>query len=163
MSETARNYGQEVDVTLSGDSLQGWKEWLATQEKHEWLLTWAMSANKAAVTITLPLWMVARLISLPLSLLSLLTAGLLFWPFHWLLIRPGTFLVLLTSDMWAAMPVLRPLLLVLGPFLAVIGMVVVSLIPDGNPDHQGARLILCELWPLSRRRLEWIAEHGIGR
>ena len=152
-----------VDFTLYGDSLQAWKEWLASQEEQEWLLSWGIRANRAAVMVSVPLWILARLIGVPLALLSLITMGLVFWPFHWLLIRPLTFLVTATSEVWAALPAVRPLLIILGPMLAVIGMVVISLIPDGNPDHQSARLVLCELWPLTSRRLQWIAQRGNGK
>ena len=47
-----------------------------------------------------------------------------------------------------------------GPLITTLSMVVVSLIPDMNPDHKSARQILYELWPLSQTRLDWIAEHG---
>lgn len=154
---------QGVDVTLYGESLQAWREWLAAQEKDEWLLTWAVRANKAALIISLPLWGLAALISVPLTLLAMLTVGLVFWPFHWLVIRPLTLLVLWTSDLWMAVPVVRPGLLLIGPPLAALSLVALHLIPDGNVDIKHARQVLAELWPLSRWRLHWIAEHGTGR
>ena len=155
--------GQEVDVTLYGQSLGTWREWIATLERQEWLLGWAIRANRAAVMISLPLWMIAAVLSVPLTVLAILTGGLLFWPFHWLMIRPLTFLVVWTSDLWTAIPVLRPALLLIGPPLAALGLIALHLIPDGNVDIKHARQVLCELWPLSRRRLSWIAEYGTGR
>ena len=161
--QPASSPATEVDFSLYGDNLQAWRDWLASQEEHEWLLTWAIRANKAGIALSLPLWMLATLLSVPLSLLSMLTGGLLFWPFHWLLVRPLSFLVVGTSAVWPAVPPLRPLLLLTGPLLTSVSMVIISLIPDGNPDHQQARRILCELWPLSSRRLQWIAARGTGR
>ncbi len=149
-----------VDYTLYRENLTAWREWLASQEKQVWLLTWAIRVNRAAITVSMPLWLLATVISLPLRLVSLLTGGLVFWPFHWLLIRPLTFLVLSASTLWWATPLLRPMFLLVGPLIMTTSMVVISLIPDGNPDHQSARHILCELWPLSQPRVDWIAEHG---
>lgn len=149
-----------VDYSLYRENLKAWREWLALQEEQVWLLAWTIRVNRAAITVSIPLWLLATVISLPLRIVSLLTGGLPFWPFHWLLVRPLTFLVLATSALWWAIRPLRPALLLLGPLITIMGMVVISLIPDGNPDHQSARHILCELWPLSQPRLDWIAEHG---
>jgi hypothetical protein len=155
--------GQEVDVTLYGESLRAWGQWVAGLEREERLLRWATRANRAAVMISLPLWMIAAVLSIPLTLPAILTGGLLFWPLHWLVIRPLTFLVVWTSDLWTAIPVLRPALLFIGPPLAALGLIALHLIPDGNVDIKHARQVLCELWPLSYRRLRWIAEYGTGR
>lgn len=149
-----------VDFSLRGDSLAKWNDWLAMKKETEWLLTAGMTANKVAATVSLPLWMLATVIRVPLSLLSIITGGLMFWPFHTLLVRPLVFLVVTTSRLWAAVPAVRPILLLLCPLLTVVSMTVISLIPDGNPDHLSARMVLTELWPLSSRRLEWIAERS---
>lgn len=149
-----------VDYTLRGESLEDWDTWLAGRRDTEWLLTAGMAVNKGAIVVSVPLWMLATIIRLPLSVLSLVTGGLLFWPLHWLIVRPLTFLVVASSRLWAAVPFSRPVLYIAGPLITVTGMTLISLIPDGNPDHLKARLILCELWPLSSRRLEWIAGRG---
>ena len=152
-----------LDVSLYGESLQAWREWVAALRQKEWLLRWAMWANKAAVVISLPFWMIAAVISIPLTFVSFLAFGHLFLPFHWLLVRPLTALVLWTSHLWALVPAVRPVFLVLGPFIVALAMIVISLIPDMNSDFRDARRFLCELWPLSQRRLQWVAEHGTGR
>ena len=149
-----------VDYSLYRENLQAWRDWLALQEKQVWLLTWAIRANRAAITVSMPLWPLATVISVPLGFVAILTGGLVFWPFHWFLIRPLTFLVLSTSRLWWTIRPLRPALLLEGPLITTVSMVVVSLIPDMNPDHKDARQILYELWPLSQPRLDWIAEHG---
>ncbi len=149
-----------VDYSLYRENLQAWGDWLALQEKQVWLLTWAIRANRAAFTVSMPLWLLATVISLPLGFVAIVTGGLVFWPFHWLLIRPLTFLVLSTSRLWWAIRPLRPALLLEGPLITAVSMVVVSLIPDMNPDHKSARQLLYELWPLSQPRIDWIAEHG---
>jgi hypothetical protein len=154
-----------VDVTLYGASLDLWREYITSRQAEEWLLRWAIRFTKAAVTISLPLWMAATLIRVLLNFLVILTLGLfglVLLPVHWLLIRPLTWAVLASADLWENRPVTRPLLLVLGPLVAAITMVIVSLTPDANVDFLRARLILCELWPLSNRRLRWIHEHGNG-
>lgn len=148
-----------VDFSLRGDDLDAWEQWLASEKQQEWLLTWGIRVNKVAVRASLPLWMLATILRIPLSFVSLFTGGLIFWPLHRLLVRPLTFAVVVSSEVWTKMPAVRPLLLLLCPLQTTVGMTVISLIPDGNPDHLSARLILCELWPLTYRRLQWIAEH----
>jgi hypothetical protein len=155
--------GQTVDVGLYGESLQAWKEWVASLQGSERLLAWAMRLNRAAVTISLPFWLVAHLISIPLTFISMLAFGHLFLPFHWLVVRPLTSLVLWTSEVWTAAPAARPVLLLMGPLIVVLAMIMISLIPDMNVDIRDSRRFLCELWPLSQRRLRWIAERGSGQ
>jgi hypothetical protein len=155
--------GQEVDVGLYGESLQAWKERVASLRGSEWLLGWALRFNRAAVIISLPLWLVAHLISIPLTFISFLAFGHLFLPFHWLVVRPLASLVLWTSKVWTIAPAARPVLLLIGPPIVALAMIMISLIPDMNVDIRDSRRFLCELWPLSHRRLQWIAERGSGR
>ena len=155
--------GQEVDVGLYGESLQAWKERVASLRGSEWLLGWALRLNRAAVIISLPLWLVAHLISIPLTFISFLAFGHLFLPFHWLVVRPLASLVLWTSKVWTIAPAARPVLLLIGPPIVALAMIMISLIPDMNVDIRDSRRFLCELWPLSHRRLQWIAERGSGR
>jgi hypothetical protein len=155
--------GQTVDVSLSGESLQAWEECVASLRGTEWLLGWALRLNRAAVIISLPLWLIAQLISIPLTFISIVAFGHLFLPFHWLVVRPLTSLVLWTSDLWMVAPAARPLLLLIGPPIVALGMIMISLTPDMNVDIRDSRRFLCELWPLSHRRLQWIAQRGTGR
>jgi len=152
-----------VDVGLYGESLQAWEEWVASLRDGEWLLGWALRLNRAAVIISLPLWLIAQLISVSLTFISILAFGHLFLPFHWLVVRPLTSLVLWTSKLWTLAPAARPVLLLIGPPIVALAMIMISLIPDMNADIRDSRRFLCELWPLSHRRLQWIAERGSGR
>jgi len=152
--------GQSVDVTLHGDSLEAWEAWVASLRGSEWLLAWAMRLNRVAVIISLPFWLIAQLISIPLTLISMAAFGHLFLPLHWLVVRPLTYLVVRSSEMWTATPAARPVLLLMGPLLVAVAMVLISLIPDMNTDIRDSRRFLCELWPLSQRRLRWIAERA---
>jgi hypothetical protein len=154
--------GRRFDVSLYGDNLQAWQVWVASLQDSEWLLRWAMRINKAAILGSLPLWMVATLISIPLTFISMLAFGHLFLPFHWLIVRPLTFLVVWTSQLWTAAPVARPLLLLVGPLIVAVALVMIRLIPDMNVDFRESRHRMCDLWPLSSRRLQWIAERGTG-
>lgn len=160
---TQSSTSQAVDVSLYAESLASWNEWVASLQRDEWLLGWAMRLNRAALVASLPFWLIAQLISIPLTFISMLAFGHLFLPFHWMLVRPLTSLVLWTSDLWTEVPAARPVLLLVGPLLVALGMVIISLIPDMNVDIRDSRRFLCELWPLSRRRLQWIAERGNGR
>ena len=152
-----------VDVSLYGESLQAWKDWVASLEDNEFLLRWAIRATKAAVLVSLPFWLIAQLISIPLTFISMIAFGHLFLPFHWLFVRPLTSFVVATSQLWTLAPATRPVLLLIGPLIVALAMVVISLVPDMNVDIRDARRSLCELWPLSQRRLQWIAERGTGR
>ena len=162
MPERARRPDGTFDPTLRGSSLEGWQEWLESEKAREWGLKSALALNGAAVKVFMPLWMLATLLRVPLSLLSIVTVGLLFWPFHWLIVRPITAGAVVSSALWANVPLLRPVLLLVNPIASATAMTLVSLIPDGNPDHLTGRLILFELWPLTERRLTWIAAHGHG-
>jgi len=121
-----------------------------------------MRLNRAAIIISLPLWSIAALISIPLTFISILAFGHLFLPFHWLVVRPLTSLVLWTSQLWTVAPTARPVLLLIGPPVVALAVIMISLIPDMNVDIRDSRRLLCELWPLSHRRLQWIADRGTG-
>jgi hypothetical protein len=154
---------QTLDVSLYGESLRAWEEWVASLQGGEWLLAWAMRLNRAAIIISLPLWLTAQLISIPLTFISMLAFGHLFLPFHWLAVRPLTCLVLWTSELCRVAPAARPVLLLIGPPIVALAMIMISLIPDMNVDIRNSRRFLCELWPLSQRRLQWIADLGTGQ
>ena len=69
--------------------------------------------------------------------------------------------LLWTSDLWTKAAPARPFLLVMASPGIGITMAMISLIPD-EPDARRAKHVLCELWPLSQRRIRWIADHGTG-
>ena len=127
----------EMDISLYGDSLKQWNEWISSLQQQEWLIRWAMRANKVAITVSMPVWMIARVIGIPLMVLS-------------------------SCNTWTRVPASRPILLLFVPIVVILSMILISLIPY-EPDIRDTKHILCELWPLSQRRLEWIAAHGTGK
>ena len=149
------------DVSLYGDSLKEWRQWVESLERQEWLTRWAIRANKGIVAISMPFWMASRIIGIPLMFIDVVT---LFWlgaP-----LRSGSsamlHLVLWSSDLWIQTPALRPALLLIQPLLITTTMVLISVAPE-EPDIRDTKYILSQLWPLSRSRLRWIAEHGSGK
>lgn len=152
----------EFDITLYSESLKAWREWLESAKQEEWLLRWGMLANRVAVIGSLPLWMLATILSIPLTLVYFLTFGLPFLLLNTLVLNPLIALVGLTSRLWEAMPPVRPVLLIVGPFIVVLAMIFVSLLP-AETDRREAERVYFELWPLSQRRMRWIAMHGTGK
>ncbi len=151
----------EMDISLYGDSLKQWNEWVSSLKQQEWLLSWAISMNKAAVYVSMPLWMVARLVGIPLQFIDLITFRLFTAPLR-ILLWPILGLVLSSSNIWRRSPATRVFLLPFVPILIMLAMTLVSLIPY-EPDIRDTKYILCQLWPLSQRRLEWIDIHGTGK
>ena len=158
----ALSYRRGMELVLYDESLFAWRESVEALEQSEGLLSWALRVIRATVKLSTPFWMIATLISVGLSPLLQPTRGLAFLPLHWLVLTPLLGIVLLTSDLWTRMPPARPLLLFVGCFSVASAMVMISLIPD-DPGVRRAKHILCELWPFSQRRLQWIAEHGTGK
>ena len=149
------------DVSLYGESLKAWREWVKTLESNERLTYFAIRANKIYITVSMPLWLIAQLIRLPLMLLDTLTMFLLGGPFRYLSLIFTT-LGLASSGLWTKKGIARPLLLILQPILTPISMFLISLTPE-EPDMHDTKSILCELWPLSQPRLNWLKERGSGR
>ena len=134
--------------------MAAWRENVATLEKTEPLLRLGILANKAAIAISHPFVVVALLAGKPLRLLggsAHYLTRLVLVPFF------GT--VLFSSSLWVVAPITRPVLLVVGPLFVALTMVLVALLPD-EQDIRDDKSALCELWPLSRRRLQWLREHG---
>lgn len=149
------------DITLYGDSLKEWRSWEAELQQQEWLTGWARLANKIVVAISLPFVIVARIIGIPLMLIDLLTFRLLTAPLRLILTLIFN-LVLWSSGLWTRTPSSRPVLIIIQPLLIASTMVLIALTPQES-DIRDTQNILCELWPLSRRRLDWIAERGSGK
>ena len=145
-------------LSLSGDNLAAWRDHIAAMQETEWLLSLAIVANKTAVVISAPFWLVARLVGIPLLLLGVMTGGAIHYPFR-LMLWPAFGTVLWTSGLWGAVLFARPVLLVVGPLSVAVTMVLASLFPE-EPDIRDTKTNLCELWPLSRRRLAWVREYG---
>ena len=154
-------YRSGMGLILYDESLQAWRESVEASQRSEWLLGWALRVTRATVSLSKPLWMIATGISAVLAPLHQWTGGRAFRPFQWLALSPLIAALLLTSDLWTKAAPARPLLLVLAPPGIAVTMAMISLIPD-EPDARRAKHVLCELWPLSLRRIRWIAVHGTG-
>ena len=151
-------HGNQIDISLRGDNIEAWRQYIAVLKESEWLLSYGLVANNAAVLFTTPIWMSARVIGIPFQLLGVITMGAIHYLFQMALI-PFWVLVLWTSTLWSSAPFARPFLLVIGPVNSALTMILVSLFPE-QPSVRDSRIMLCELWPLSQRRLEWIKERG---
>ncbi len=151
----------EMDISLYGDSLKQWNEWISSLQQQEWLIRWAMRANKVAITVSMPVWMIARVIGIPLMFIDIITWRLFTAPLR-IVLWPIMALVLSSCNTWTRVPASRPILLLFVPIVVILSMILISLIPY-EPDIRDTKHILCELWPLSQRRLEWIAAHGTGK
>lgn len=150
-----------MDITLYGDSLKAWKEWAVSLEKKEPLLGLAIIVTKVSASGSMPLWLIAVIIGLPLTFLDILTLHLFCAPLR-VLIAPLIAWVRTSSDFWARSPVARPFLILPMPIVIVLSMILIHLIPQ-EPDIKQTKDVLVELWPLTERRLEWIATHGNGK
>jgi len=151
----------EMDIYLYGDSLKKWREWVSSRKQKESLLSFALNVNKATIKVSMPLWIVARVFGALFMFLELITFGVLSAPLR-ILLWPIFALVIGSCSVWVKVPVTRPLLLLLIPISVIIAMILISLIPY-EPDIRQTNYILCELWPLSKRRLEWIETYGNGK
>jgi len=178
------------DISLYGDSLKEWKEWVSSLRQQEWLLRWAMRVNKAVVIVSIPAVCIARVIGIPLQFLDLIAIALrpgilqyvmkvrrsppkaeamaLLFFIPWftaplrILLWPLLGLVLRSCNIWTRVPATRLILLVFVPIAVILSMILISLIPY-EPDIREKKYRLCELWPLSQRRLGWIATYGTGK
>jgi hypothetical protein len=150
-----------MDITLYGDSLKGLKEWVSSLKREERLLGMATVVTKVSVYGSMPLWVIALLIGLPFMFLDLLTFRLLSAPLR-LLLAPLLGWVHSSSEIWAKTPLARPFLILPMPIVIALAMILVYLIPH-EPDIRQTKNVLVELWPLTERRLQWIATHGNGK
>jgi hypothetical protein len=151
----------EMDITLYGDSLKEWKEWVSSLKQQERLLPLAILLNKVFVYGSMPLWVIALLIGIPFMFLHILTLRLLSAPLRALLLLLLA-LVRSSSEIWAKSPVARPFLILSMPIIVALAMILIYLIPHES-DVRQTKNVLCELWPLSERRLQWIATRGNGK
>lgn len=151
----------EMDISLYGDSLKQWNEWVSSLQQQEWLLRWTIRVNKAIIYVSMPVWMVARFVGILIQFIDLITFRLFTVPLRillWLILG----FILSSCNIWTRAPAARPVLLMFVPMAVALAMVLISLISD-EPDIRDTKYILCQLWPLSQRRLEWIAAHGTGK
>ncbi len=180
----------EMDISLYRDSLRQWKERVSSLRQQEWLLPSAMRVNKAAIVVSMPACAIARIIGIPLQFLDLIVVVLrmrifqysvkvrksppkaeaiaLLFLIPWvtaplrILLWPLMCLVLDSCNVWVRVPATRPILLLFMPVVVILAMILISLIPY-EPDIREVKYRLCELWPLSQRRLNWIDTYGSGK
>ncbi len=150
--------GNVVDISLNGESLKRWNEWVLALKKQEWLLSWAINVNRAIKYIAIPIWMAARIIGIPLTFIDMISLRLITIPFRAILVQTQNF-VIRTSIIWERMPMTRPALIIIYPIVFVIYSTLASLIPY-EPDVRNTKYLLAELWPLSSRRIGWIEKRG---
>ncbi len=157
MSEFQRD--RRLAVSLEGNDLERWDVHVAELRERDLLLRISIKLNDAAVLIATPGVPVFRMAGLPLQLLGKITLGAVNVFFRLLLI-PFFAVVLSTSTFWDAAPRTTILLILIMPVFVIVSLWLLALFPE-NPDIRDAKTSLCKLWPLSRRRLEWIRTHRI--
>ena len=150
-----------LDYSLCEDSLAQWREWTGSLQQRELSLRVAIRVNKTVVAVSMPLWMLARIVGIPLMFIDMLTLRFFTLPLRVALI-PLYGTVLRSSAAWDHAGVMKLALLIVGPSAVGLSMILISLIPQ-EPDIRDAKYIMCELWPLSHHRLQWIEEHGSGK
>jgi len=106
-----------------------------------------------------PLPYLFKALGVPLRLLTYSTSGMVHIFFR-ILLTPVFGVVLLTSSIWATTPQARPLLLIFGPPFVILSLWLLPLFPE-QAEIREAKISLCKVWPLSRRRLEWIKTHRV--
>ena len=148
------------DITLYGDNLQDWRDWIVTLENDEPLLRWAIRLRQNAIMLSMPFYLLGRIVGIPMTFITNLTFGIAAIPFK-LLESLAMTVVMGTSRHWPQSSSSRPLLLLIGPPAAATAMLIGS-IPPAEPDVRETKEVLYQLWPLGQRRLEWIAERGNG-
>jgi len=146
-------------VSLEGEDLETWRVHVSTLVGTERLLKAAIKTNDAAVAVATPLTYLFKALGVPLRLLTYSTSGIAHLFFR-VLLTPIFGVVLLTSSIWATTPQVRPLLLIIGPPFVIISLWLLHLFPEQS-GIRDAKISLCKVWPLSRRRLEWIKTHRV--
>lgn len=145
-------------VSLSGDDLTTWQVHVTGLREQDTFLNLTMKFTEACVAATSPIAHVFRLLGTPLRLLGYGAPGMLHVLFR-LLLTPFFGTVLFTASIWTNVKQLRPLLIILGPFFVMLTLWLLAFFPE-ETEVRDAKSSLCKVWPLSRRRLEWIRTHN---
>ncbi|MBC8280364.1 MAG: hypothetical protein H8E48_06220 [Chloroflexi bacterium] len=141
-------------VSSSGDDLSTWQVHVTGLRDQDTFLNLAMKLTEACVAVASPLVRVFHLLGTPLRLLGYGAPGMLHVFFR-LLLAPFFGTVLFTSSIWTNARALRPLLIILGPIFVMLTLWLLAFFPEES-EVKEAKSSLCKVWPLSRRRLEWI-------
>ena len=146
-------------VSLEGEDLDAWNVHVTDLRERESLLSAAIKTNDVFVAIATPLTYLFKALGIPLRLLTYSTSGMIHILFR-LLLTPFFGVVLATSSIWATTPAARPLLIIVGPPFVMLTLWLLPLFPERS-EIRDAKISLCKVWPLSRRRLEWIKTHRV--
>jgi len=157
--ETDAEQNRRLAVSLEGEDLETWLVHVETLEETEGFLSAAIKTNDSAVAIATPVSYLFKALAAPLWLLTYSTSGIVHLFFR-ILLTPIFGVVLLTSSIWTNSPKARLLLMVVGPLFVVISLWLLYLFPE-KAEIRDAKISLCKVWPLSRRRLEWIKTHQV--
>ena len=141
-------------VSLSCDDLSTWQVHVAGLRGQDTFLNLAMKFTETCVSVVSPLARIFLLIGAPLRLLGYGAPGMLHIFFR-LLLSPFFGTVLLTSSIWANAKFSRPILIVIGPIFVMLTLLLLAFFPEESEVCE-AKNSLCQVWPLSRKRLEWI-------
>ncbi len=141
-------------VSPSGEDLSTWQVHVAGLREQDTFLNLAMKFTEACVAAASPVAQVFNLLGTPLRLLGYGAPGMLHVFFR-LLLAPFFGTVLFTSSIWANAKQLRPLLVIIGPIFVMLTLWLLAFFPEESEVRE-AKGSLCKVWPLSRRRLEWI-------
>ncbi len=141
-------------VSLSGDDLSTWQVHVTGLRGQDTFLNLAMKFTKTCVSVVSPISRIFHLIGAPLRLLGYGAPGMLHIFFR-LLLSPFFGTVLLTSSIWANAKFSQPILIVIGPIFVMLTLLLLAFFPEESEVCE-AKSSLCQVWPLSRKRLEWI-------
>lgn len=144
-------------VSLSGPDLTTWQVHVGGLREQDTFLNLAMKFTEACVAVATPVSHVFKLLGTPLRLLGYGAPGLLHVFFR-LWLAPFFGVVLLTSSVWTNAKGLRPLLIIIGPIFVMLTLWLLAFFTEESEVRE-AKTSLCKVWPLSRRRLEWIRTH----
>ncbi|HCP24577.1 MAG: hypothetical protein FI717_10705 [SAR202 cluster bacterium] len=160
MDESGNNETSEQDrrlaVTLTGTALEMWDAHVETLKETDRLLGPAIKLNDMVVAAAMPLDRVFKFLAHPLYLLGQMLGGPIHLLFR-LIITPFFGVVLISASLWSGYRLARPLLMVIAPVFVMLSLWMITLFPE-QPGIKEAKTDLCKLWPLSRRRLDWIRE-----
>jgi hypothetical protein len=150
---------RRMAVSLEGEDLDTWNVHVTDLRERESLLSAAIKTNDIFVAIATPFAHLFKALGVPLRLLTYSTSGMIHILFR-LLLTPFFGVVLATSSIWATKPAARPLLIIIGPPFVMLTLWLLPLFPEQSEIRE-AKISLCKVWPLSRRRLEWIKTHRV--
>jgi hypothetical protein len=150
---------RRLAVSLEGEDLDTWNVHVTGLREQENLLSAAIKTNDIFVAIATPLSPLFKALGIPLRLLTYRTSGLVHIFFR-ILLSPFFGVALLTSSIWITTPAARPFLIIIALIFVMLTLWLLPLFPEDS-EIRDAKISLCKVWPLSRRRLNWIKTHRV--